>query len=148
MQAIAERRLVTSVTRACAVFFALTPTRLRPALRNLVRIADWAASPLLSPLYARAPADNECTAEQAMCHPGDLNPYSCMQLCRGVGSRLWRQRPLLVAHDVGQVKSYGVAAHRRRAWLGGGSSSPRNRPRAVSLSVGSLEPGSAFDFSP
>jgi hypothetical protein len=52
--------------------------------------------------------------------------------------------PSLVVHDVGQVKSYGVAAHRRRAWLGGGSLSPRNRPRAVFLSVGSFEPGYYF----
>jgi hypothetical protein len=27
--------------------------------------------------------------------------------------------PPLVAHDVGQMKSYGVAAHRRRPWAWG-----------------------------
>jgi hypothetical protein len=36
--------------------------------------------------------------------------------------------PRLGAHDVGQLKSYGVVAHRRRAWLGGGSPSPRKPP--------------------
>jgi hypothetical protein len=56
--------------------------------------------------------------------------------------------PRLGAHDVGQVKSYGVVAHRRRAWLGGGSPSPRKPPPSRIPPRGSSEPGYSLYFLP
>jgi len=48
----------------------------------------------------------------------------------------------------GAGESYGVAAHRRRAWLGGGSPLPETAPEPYSSSVGSSESGYSLYFLP
>jgi hypothetical protein len=69
--------------------------------------------------FARAHRSRELLcAEPATCRPRDLTPSRCTALRKGVRSRALASASAAGRPRRGAGESYGVAAHRRRAWLG------------------------------